>query len=153
MAYAPKYLLGPECANLVRVTTVVPGPYAPNVKFRGMPKGDEELKSWQVRFDREHDETLIGQIWEPLLVHNSGLRRVSMNQLPGRGKKMVKMCKALDGLSQLEELHIGYSDPNQIFQRRGNYDQIINEPKTRIKDLSLFSSGRMRSNHWIIPVL
>ncbi|KAF9146649.1 hypothetical protein BGX30_011841 [Mortierella sp. GBA39] len=177
--HALKYLLRPECVNLVRVTTVVPDR---NVKFRAMPKRIEELKSWQDRFGRDYDESLVSQVWEPLFVQNPGLCRVSINSLPGRGKIMVRMCKALGGLAQLEELHIKYvldrnvmealmdscpqvstltvkifvtksTNPRQDFRSLENYAQITNEPRTQVKKLNLFSSGRMGIQPWIIPIL
>ena len=95
---------------------------------------------------------------------------------------MVRMCRALGGLAQLEELHIRhvldrnvmealmdscprvgtltiktylnrFTNPHQDFRSHENYAQISNEPRTQIKELDLFSSGRMGVLPWIIPIL
>lgn len=178
-ALALKYLLRPKCVHLVRVATV---PTDHNAMFRAMPKKVEELKSWQERLGGDYNEPLVYQIWEPLFAQNPGLCRVSMTNLPGRGKNVVRMCKALGGLALLEELHIRvvkdanvmealmdscphvgtltvktflnrFSNPHQVFRCRRNYTQITNEPKTQIKNLDLFSSGRIGYQPWIIPIL
>lgn len=178
-ALALKYLLKPKCVNLVRVSTVLSDH---NAKFRARPKDAEELRSWHERLGTEYNEPLVYQVWEPLFAQNPGLCRVSMIVLPGRGKYMVRMCKALGGLALLEELHIRivqdtnfmealmdscpqvsiltirtflnrHALPRQDFRCRRNFTKITSEPGTQIKELDLFSSGRMGYQPWIIPIL
>ncbi|KAF9148774.1 hypothetical protein BG015_009480 [Linnemannia schmuckeri] len=148
-AYALKYLLGPKCTNLVRVTTVVPGFYAPNVKFRGMSKGDGELESWRGQFGREHDGILIGQIWEPLLLEELHIKFMRDWDIV---EALLDYCPQVDKIV-IETFTNRYSDPTRPSGAAATMTRLPTSPKTCIKELNLFSSGRMCNNPWIIPVL
>ncbi|KAG0376386.1 hypothetical protein BGX24_007826 [Mortierella sp. AD032] len=168
-AYALKYLLQPECVNLKEVTTMSPlvkhywrvrGMPSDFSKYRVMPNNSAELSKFRNQFGHEGSGRLVNQIWIPLFTQNPGLRRISLNNLPGGDREVAELLKAMGRLAQLEEVYfkfIGdsgilerildfcpqvrkitietfinkYSNPYQTFRSRNNFNDITDEPKTQ----------------------
>ncbi|KAF9900331.1 hypothetical protein EC991_007474 [Linnemannia zychae] len=151
-------------------------------QYRAMPRNNEELLRFVSKFAGNSQTSLISKIWIPFFAQHSGLREISMHTLPGNENDAIKMAKAMGSLKQLEALQIKFvydwsvmealldfcpqvrkitietfsnkfSNPNQTFRSRNNYTEMTNEPKTQVRELDLFSSGRIQRQPWIVPVL
>ncbi|KAG0353422.1 hypothetical protein BGX24_007274 [Mortierella sp. AD032] len=151
-------------------------------KYRAMPQSDAELSKFQSQFVCKDSKWLVTHIWIPIFTQNPGLRRIAFSNLPGMDREAAQLAKAMGRLAQLEEIYIvfirdlgvlealldfcpqvhkitietfssKYSDPNQTFRSRDNFEEITDEPKTQIKELDLFSSGHKQRSLWIVPVI
>ncbi|KAF9131573.1 hypothetical protein BGW39_001622 [Mortierella sp. 14UC] len=170
-------------APLVKLYWSVRGMPADYSQYRAMPRNDAELSAFANKFSGENGNRLTSQIWVPLFTQHPGLRQISMYTLPAYDKDAVRVAKAMGALTKLKELHIKfvkhwealqalldfcpqvhkitmetfsnkYSNPIQTFRSRSNnYTEMTNEPKTQVRELDLFSRGRLQLQPWIIHVL
>ncbi|KAG0272758.1 hypothetical protein BGZ95_011461, partial [Linnemannia exigua] len=151
-------------------------------RYRAMPKNDAELSKFRGQLGYENSNRTVTQIWISLFTQNPGLRRITFSILPGSGKEAARLARAMGNLAQLEEVYIKfirdwgvlealldfcpqvrkitietfsnkYSNPNQTFRSRDNFNEITDEPKTQVRELDLFSRGRIQRLPWIVPVL